>query len=260
MIPRDPARVLVLAHGFPWPDDSRSDGELIQYAQAAVGRWAAFAEAHHAIIVSPAFGGHAFPRYREMSGRSTRPDEFVNALVDEVAGEHLPQFHGRFSLHGHSAGGQFAARYLVTHPQRLEEVVLSAPSTYPAPDPAIPWPNGMGASVMDESGGSPAAGGGTGHVPAVFVPRQEGWLTAASEVSVSVLVGSGDTEPRPAAPGQQGSTRIERATTWVEKMHHFAEASQRTPTIRLVLADGLAHDEAAMAIPAQEILAHRWGS
>ena len=87
----------------------------------------------------------------------------------------------------------------------------------------------------------------------MFTPRPQGWLAAASEVSVSVLVGAQDTEPRPPEPGQQGSTSIERAIAWTDSMRRHAGASGRTPSIRLIQADRLDHDEAAMAIPAQEI-------
>jgi pimeloyl-ACP methyl ester carboxylesterase len=247
-IPGSPDRVLVLVHGYPWPDDSRPDSDLIEYARAAVSRWAAFAETHRAIVVAPVFGGQEFPRYREMLGRPIRPDELVNLLVERAAREHIPHFAGPFSLHGHSAGAQFAARYLVTHPERLDEVVLSAPSTFPMPDPRIPWPNGM------------ATAGASGQASAEVNPEPAGWLTAASAVSVTVLVGSRDTELRPPAPGQHGSTRIGRATAWVESMRRHAQASKRTATIRFVLAEGFDHDEEAMAVPAQEILARRWRS
>lgn len=258
-VPRCPVRMLVLAHGFPWADGSQSDGFLAEYARAAVERWTAFAEAHHSIIVAPAFGGSDFGGYRALFGRKIDADEFVNAIVDQVAREYLPSFSGRFSLHGHSAGAQFAARYLVTHPGRLEEVVLSAPSAYSFPDPALPWPDGMAAVVRDQLSGSRADGKAPGQAAgAIFVPRPTGWLAAASEVSVSVVVGSRDTEPRPPEPGQQGSTRIERAIAWVDSMHRYAEANDRASTIRLVQADGLDHDEAAMAIPAQQILAQNW--
>jgi pimeloyl-ACP methyl ester carboxylesterase len=242
-VPSNPVRVLVLAHGYPWPDGSRSDGELIEYAQAAVERWAAFAERHHAIVVAPAFGGQEFPLYREMLGRSIDPDEFVNLLVAKAGREHIPGFAGRFSLHGHFAGAQFAARYLVTHPHRLDEAILSAPSTFPLPDPGIPWPNGMAAAARSE-----------------FGPRAAGWLEAATEVRVTVLVGSRDTERRPPAPAQQGATRIERAAAWVESMCRHAESRDKAATIRFVAAEGLDHDEKAMATAAQEILAQSWAN
>jgi hypothetical protein len=202
-IPDNPDRVLVLAHGYPWPDDSRLDSDLTQYARAAVRRWAAFAEAHRAIVVAPVFGGQEFPRYREMRGR-------------------------------------------VTHPGRLDEVILSAPSTFPVPDPGIPWPHGMATARIHEGIGSG------------FTPDPIGWLTAASTVSVTVLAGSRDTEQRPPAPGQEGSTRIGRATAWVESMRRHAQASKITATIRFVMAEGFDHDEEAMAVPAQKILAQRW--
>jgi hypothetical protein len=75
---------------------------------------------------------------------------------------------------------------------------------------------------------------------------------------VTVLVGSRDTERRPAAPGQQGATRIERATAWVESMRRHAQGAGKAVSVRLVAAEGLDHDEEAMAAPAQEVLAQRW--
>ena len=164
----------------------------------------------------------------------------VNDLVDELGGQHIPGFTGRFSLHGHSAGGQFAARYLVTHPDRLEAAVLSAPSTYPMPDPALAWPNGMGA----------AANG--------YRPAPASWLLAATGVPVTVLVGSQDTEPRPPSPGQPGATRIERAAGWADRMRRHAEAAGRPATLQLAVAPGLGHDETAMAGPAQDLFARCW--
>jgi pimeloyl-ACP methyl ester carboxylesterase len=260
-VPRGAVRVLVLAHGFPWADGSQSDGFLAEYARAAVERWTAFAEAHHAIVVAPAFGGSEFGGYRALFGRKIDADEFVNAVVDQVAGVYIPSFNGRFTLHGHSAGAQFAARYLVTHPERLEDVILSAPGAYPFPDPALPWPDGMAAVVRDRLSGSRADGKAPDQAAgAVYAPRPAGWLAAASEVCVSVLVGSRDTNPQPPEPGQRGSTRIERAIAWVDSMHRHAKVSDRTPTIRLVQAEGLDHDEAAMAMPAQEILARKWAT
>ena len=260
-IPGRPARVLVLAHGFPWLDGSQSDDFLAEYARSAVARWTAFADAHRAVVVAPAFGGSDFGGYRALFGRKVDADELVNAVVDEVAREHVPDFDGRFSLHGHSAGAQFAARYLVAHPERLAAVVLSAPSAYPFPDPAQPWPDGMAPVIRDDLSGSAADGKAPGLAAGtVFVPSAAGWLTAASAVPVSVLVGSLDTEPRPAEPGQYGSSRLERAAGWITSMHLHARAHGRTPSIRLVCAAGLDHDEAAMALPAQQILASQWAA
>jgi pimeloyl-ACP methyl ester carboxylesterase len=258
-VPDDPVRVLVLAHGFPWVDGSQPDSFLTRYAHEAIERWRAFAGAHRAIVIAPVFGGSDFGGYRALFGRKTDADQFVNVVVDRTGEKHIESFDGRFTLHGHSAGGQFAARYLVTHPERLEHVVLSAPAAYPFPDPGRPWPDGMAPVVRDELSGTPAEGKAPDQAAgAVFTPRPAGWLTAAGQVRVSVLVGSRDTDPQPPEPGQDGATRAERAAAWIASMRRLAEAAGTAPAIRLVRPEGLDHDEAAMAIPAQEILGRAW--
>jgi pimeloyl-ACP methyl ester carboxylesterase len=211
------------------------------------------------MVLAPVFGGEAFPAYREMSPTTYGPDQFVDDLVDEVATDQIPSFDGRFSLHGHSAGAQFAARFLVAHPHRLKQVVLSAPSTYPFPNSAVPWPHGAGHRVAGRSvslsrhRGEKEAGS-----PSIesAAPRPQDWLCAASEIPTTVLVGSLDLEPRLDAPGQRGSTRIERATAWVEAMRQYAEDHNRPQSIRLLIIDGLDHDEEAMTAPAQAILSN----
>jgi pimeloyl-ACP methyl ester carboxylesterase len=236
-VPGEPERILVLAHGFPWLDGSKSDEELAQYAQQAVDRWTPFARQHGVVLLAPAFGGRDFDGYQGMHGRDIRPDQYVNDLVDTAAAR-LPRFDGAFSLHGHSAGGQFAARYLIAHPGRLDQVVLSAPGTFPFPDPATAWPYGQGQAPG-------------------FTPDPAAWR-AASLVSVAVLVGSRDTEERYPEPGQPAGSRLDRAQAWVTSMHGQARASGLASGVRLVVAEGLDHDEVAMAEPAQAVLVRAW--
>jgi len=245
-VPKNPRRVVVLAHGYPWPDGWMFGPFLLAYAKSAARRWQQFAESNAAILLVPALGAGDFGGYREMFGLRIDADEFVNRLIDCSAAPLIRNFDGRFVLHGHSAGGQFAARYLVTHPARLHHAILSAPSTYPFPDPTIPWPNGMGSMVRGPESGSR---NGT-----AFAPDADGWLRAASEVPVIVLVGSKDVTRRPPSPGEPGTTRLDRAKAWVDAMQRFAESKGRIPTVRLVVAPGFDHDEAAIAVPAQQIL------
>ncbi len=245
-VPNDPRRVLVLAHGYPWPDGWLFGPFIRAYAQSAVRRWASFAQANAVLLLAPAMGAGDFAGYREMVGRRIDASDYVNALVDKCAGPLIPHFDGRFALHGHSAGGQFAARYLVVHPARLTQAVISAPSSYPFPDSSIAWPDGMAPSIRSKSSGRRAG--------SVFAPDPLGWLQAASQVPVAVLVGSKDTELRPHSNTQPGRTRIERATSWVNAMKRLAESNGKTATVKLVIAPGLDHGEAAMAIPAQRIL------
>jgi pimeloyl-ACP methyl ester carboxylesterase len=251
-VPRMPRFIVMLAHGYPWPDGWLFGPFLLAYAKGAVTRWMAFGESKAAIVLAPALGAGEFAGYREMFGRRIDADEYVNRLVDRSAGPLIPGFDGRFALHGHSAGGQFAARYLVTHPSRLRCAILSAPSTYPFPDPKVAWPNGMGAGIRGAQSGDRAG--------KLYSPNPSGWLRAASEVAVTVLVGSRDTGTRPASPAQPGSTRLDRAKAWVKAMTRLAESSEKAPTVRLVIEPGLDHDEAAIGVPAQRILAMEFAS
>jgi pimeloyl-ACP methyl ester carboxylesterase len=246
-VPDAPRRVLVIAHGFPWPDNSRTDAQLLAYASARMEAWKDFARRHGVILIAPVFGGTAFPGYREMTGACRRPDEFVNQLVENLGRRFVGErFDGRFSLHGHSAGGQFAARYLLSHPGRLREVILSAPSAYPFPDPHVMWPYGMAA------GRDPL----TGH--AAIAPPKTLWIAAATTVTVSVLVGSSDVEDRPSAPGQVGSSRLTRGRQWVEQMRALARAEGLVAKTGFVVVEGLGHDEDAMTAPVQARLADDW--
>jgi pimeloyl-ACP methyl ester carboxylesterase len=246
-LPDAPRRVLVIAHGYPWPDNSRTDAQLLAYASARVQAWKDFAGRHGVILIAPVFGGTAFPGYREMVGEYRRPDEFVNQLVDNLGRRYLGErFDGRFSLHGHSAGGQFAARYLLSHPWRLREVILSAPSAYPFPNPHVVWPYGMAAVPRPV----------TDH--AVIAPLKTRWIAAATTVTVSVLVGSLDVGDRPLAPGQVGSCRLTRGRQWVEQMRALARAEGLVAKVGFVVVEGLGHDEDAMTAPAQARLADGW--
>jgi pimeloyl-ACP methyl ester carboxylesterase len=245
-VPRDPRRVVVLAHGYPWPDGWLFGPLLLEYVRRAARRWVSFAQANAALILAPAMGAGDFAGYREMVGHRIDASDYVNTLVDRAAKPLIPDFDGRFALHGHSAGGQFAARYLVVHPARLTQAILSAASSYPFPDSSIAWPDGMAPSVRGRSSGRRAGN--------LFAADPGGWLQAASQVPVTVLVGSRDTQPRPSSRTQPGRTRIDRAKAWVNAMKRLAESNGKTATVKLLIAPGLDHDEAAMASPAQRIL------
>ena len=258
-VPVDPTDIAVLVHGYPWPDDSRSMDQLIEHAKSYVARWQPFAAMHGLILVAPAFGSGDFAGYREMFGRRVDADEFLNELVDEFGERFIPGFDGRLFLYGHSAGGQFAGRYLVTHPDRLKAVVLSAPSTYPMPDTTIEWPYGMAPTLRTaelsgsaETGKDPANAGG-----AEFHPDPEGWIRAATQVPIMVIVGSADTEPRSPSLGQKGENRIERAASWIVSMQSLAKSNGGDAVISLSLIEGIGHDPVALAEPSQELLVLR---
>lgn len=229
-VPPDPVRLLLLVPGHPWPDGSRTDEQLREYAAAMVEQWRPFAARHAALVVAPVFGT-LYPDFREGGGAA----DYVVALTQRIIGRYLPDSDGRFALHGHSAGAQFAVRFLVAHADRLSDAIISAPSEYAFPATGVPWPHG-------------AAG----------APDTADWVAAAARVRVTVLVGSRDLEPRPAAPGHGGATRPERARAWVAAMRQLATDGGIAPTIDLRTIDGVDHDEITMGQAAREILTGHW--
>lgn len=259
-VPADPEAVLVMAHGYPWPDDSQSLDDLLKHAESYVRRWQPFAAEHGLILIAPAFGSGDFAGYRDLFGRRIDADAFVNALADEVGGRFVPDYERRIYLYGHSAGGQFAGRFLVAHPDRLKGVVISAPSTYPFPDSTIAWPYGMAPAVRTSESGSTE----TGKDPyqsegATYRPDPSSWLKAVSTVPIRVIVGLADTETRSASPGQLGVTRIERAQAWVEAMDELGRANGANPSISLTLVEGIAHDPVALTKATQGLVVELMG-
>ena len=256
-IPPQPKKILVLIHGYPWPDNSRSEKQLTRTITLYIQQWKPFAEKHNYILLAPAFGSGNFAGYRRLFGRQIDADEFVNMLVEQTAKHHLTDFGGQFSLYGHSAGGQFASRYLVAHPQHLEKVILSAPGTYPFPNPEVSYPYGMKSSIRTARYSGTTA---TGKAPnkaegATYTPDKEKWIQAATEVPVFVLVGSKDTKDRDPEPGQRGANRLERAENWVSAMNELAREHHRQENkIRLFVVEGADHDPEALQPKAWSLL------
>ena len=235
-LPSTPKRAVAVAHGYPWPDGSKSEEEILAYTWTLVEAWREFAEAHAAVVLIPPLGSSRFADYRTLSeeGRP-RPDVYLDHLVEQLARLlRVSAADFRFSLFGHSAGGQFAARYLLLNPKRLTAAVVSAASTYPFPSGNTVWPYGM-------AGAPPAAD----------------WAVACTVPAV-VCVGADDRERRPDAPGQAGTTRVQRATDWVEAMRRYAGARMLTPRMSLSLAPGHDHDEVPMSEHGQKRLAELW--
>lgn len=252
-----PRQILVIAHGYPYPDDSRTPAQLFDHAEAYVERWQAFADQHQLVLLAPLFGSGALAGYRELFGTVIDADRFVIELVSAFGSAHVEDFDRRFVLYGHSAGGQFASRFLAMHPDRLNGVVLSAPGRYAMPHPGIPWPHGSAPTTRDAllSGDrvtkmSPALA--EGHR---FVPAFEGWVDAACELPIRVVVGLDDLDLQGPAPGHDGRTRVDYARNYVERMRDLAERFDCTASISLHQVEGVGHDPVALTETCQREIA-----
>jgi hypothetical protein len=230
-------KIAVLVHGTP-PKGTTAEENARYY----IVNWVDFAEAHGCLLLAPAFnqedfssvlGDHALGGYRGLFGRAIDADAWVLRLVDA----HQQAFGApgeRFYLYGHSAGGQFTARFLVTHPDRIERAVITSAATYPQPDPQVAWPFGLGELhteiAWDEN---------TTRTVDV-VPDKTTWL-AATQRPLTVIVGLMDTSELPAYPGQKGTDRYTIGSHWVEDMAAFAKENNLTSQIQFEAIPGIGH-------------------
>jgi hypothetical protein len=179
--------------------------------------------------------------YRGLAGKQIGADKFVDRIVDQYRHQ-IGGVEG-FYLYGHSAGGQFAGRYAVRHPDHLKAVILSAPGRYAFPDPQAPWPYGqkeVTVRVRPED------------APRVIRPEPDGWRKAAA-LPIAVVVGTADTEPQPSRAGHIGNTRVDYARQWVDAMTRIAPEGKRR--IRLVTVPGIGHSSAGLTSACQKALA-----
>jgi len=236
--PKEPD-ILVLVHGTP-PEDETAEANARYYASS----WMAFAEEHDYLLIAPVFnqqnfssrrGDHAMSGYRGLFGREIDADEWVLRLVRA----HQAAFGSEdqpFYLYGHSAGGQFAARYLVTHPDTIKKAVISSAATYPQPTTAVAWPFGMGELHTDIEWDTDTIN--SVHI----VPDQQKWLSA-TQIPLTVIVGLNDTSelPEDLIPGQKGKNRFTIARNWVQDMAEFAAENGLESRFKIEIIPGRGH-------------------
>jgi pimeloyl-ACP methyl ester carboxylesterase len=250
-VPEKP-EILVLVHGTP-PEDETAEVNARYY----LTNWLDFAEKHGFILIAPAFnqadfssrqGAHALGGYRGLFGRKISADEWVLRLVTAYQ-QVFGLANGQFYLYGHSAGGQFAGRFLVMHPDFVKKVVITSAATYPQPTTEVAWPFGMGTLHTDVQWDTETIK----HVD--IVPDRRKWL-AATQVPLTVIVGLNDTAELPSAliPGQKGRNRYIIARNWIKDMAAFAEADGLESHFKLEIIPGQGHSMAGLIPYSQKAL------
>lgn len=119
----------------------------------AAGLAAAFldeCEARRITLVAPVFEVERYPNYQRL-GRSRRSedrgrfaDDALEAIVDDAMrrrggeGDAVP-----VHIYGHGAGGRFAMRFAMAHPQRAAAAAFSDAGSYTLPDAERRFPQGI---------------------------------------------------------------------------------------------------------------------
>ena len=253
-LPEKP-EILVLVHGTP-PEGGTAEANAEYY----ITNWIDFSEEQGTILIAPAFnqedfssrlGDHALSGYRGLFGREIGADEWVLRLV-RAHQEAFGSTDEPFYLYGHSAGGQFTGRFLVTHPQAVKRAVITAAATYPQPTNEVAWPFGMGELHADVEWDPDT----TRHVD--VVPDEAKWL-AATQVPLTVIVGLNDTGELPSylIPGQKGRNRYVIARNWIADMAALAEANGLESHFKLEIVPGRGHSMSGLLPYSQAALVSR---
>jgi len=212
--------LLVLIHGTP-SKALTAEETAVYYVDV----WRDFAEEEGIVLLAPSFNHEDFSSrkgeltdkmtgYRGLFGREIGADEWVLRIVDAYQ-QAFGEANEKFLLYGHSAGGQFVGRFLVTHPERVKRAVITAALTYPQPNSYVAWPYGMGElhteiewdahTVRQED----------------VIPDLQKWLEA-TQIPVTVLVGQNDVSKQLQRPGQKGTNRLVIGKNWVDDMKALA--------------------------------------
>lgn len=215
--------------------------------------WKSFADRYGFLVVVPEFDAQTFPGPETYNYGNVRQSMASNSLFNS---EHLWSYsiidrlfdavrrmtgsdRSSFGLFGHSAGAQFAHRYLALSPEPIAEFTIAANAGwYMTTDTSQPYPAGLGGLRTEAS------------VAKRFFESQ-----------LVLLLGDADTGEveagLPQYPGAvaQGPNRLARGQFYFQAMQRRATALRTGFRWRLSIAPGVGHADDQVAGPAAEVLA-----
>lgn len=219
--------------------------------------WVEQAERFDLIVIVPEFDATSFPdaahynygnvRASEKDGSAFKAQEFwtffiVDRLFDELR-DMLRSDRTSFSLFGHSAGAQFAHRYLaLAGCRRVDLAVCANAGWYMLPDRGLPYPAGAGGLVFSDDDLRRYLAS-----PLVLLLGE-----ADSDETVADL----PTNPEAMA---QGPNRLSRGRFYYSKCKDIAQRLNTKLAWQLVVAKGVGHDDQQIAEPAAKLIAGNSG-
>ncbi|MDX1517805.1 MAG: gamma-glutamyltransferase, partial [Woeseiaceae bacterium] len=182
--------------------------------------------------------GHVFDRE---SGERRPPEQWtfaaIEALFDDVVSR-TGSRQERYTLYGHSAGGQFVHRFLYYMPgARVKRFIAANAGWYTMPEFGTPYPYGLGDAAVSEAD-----------------------LMEALGKDVVLLLGREDTDyddpnlrKTPEAV-RQGPNRFVRGHSMYEAAREAAERLDTDLRWRIVVVDNAGHNNAAMTPAAAQLV------
>lgn len=212
--------------------------------------WIPHAEKAGFVLVVPEFSRADFPKDADYSlgsvldgeGRARAVEEtafgFIEPIFDAM-GRRIGNVTETYQLYGHSAGAQFAHRFLYFVPgARVSQVVAANAGWWTLPDPKVAFPSGLN--------GAPGV--------------SEAVLKGVLQRRLIVLLGTADTDPKDANLNRsegamaQGAHRFERGKYFFEQGQIRAIALDVPLGWKLGTAPGVGHRDSGMAPFAMEWL------
>lgn len=183
------------------------------------------AEDYGTPVIAPLFTRNDHRRFQRLAAGAAgvRADAAFDLTLREVA-ETCGVSFDKIRIFGHSAGGQFAHRYLMAHPERADRLSIFAPGWYSLPTTDYNFPYGVGGKR------SPIKS-----------------LDRFFDISTQVLVGERDRfrdsslRKSKKLDLMQGVDRVERANTWVSAMQARAREMTKPNRVELIVIPDAGH-------------------
>lgn len=183
------------------------------------------------LVIAPLFDVQRWPGYQRIAAHGQRADLALLGLLESVAFQTGVSTR-RVAVFGYSGGAQFAHRFAMLHPHRVECLCVCAAGWYT-------WPSATELVFPHSTG---------------FTPRRRLGEAAASnlgrflQIPLQVAVGERDnvvdalTRSSALLDAQQGTHRLQRAQSWVQHLHQLARERELSPNARLTVLPDAGHD------------------
>lgn len=236
------ASIIFVMHG-----GSRNADEYIK-------EWKKIAIDNGLIVIAPEFSKKTFPKSASYSLGKVFTNIFNNNVVqshdesqwtfsaiEPIFDYVVKQLNGtqtNYLMYGHSAGAQFAHRFLFYKPNaRVKRIISANAGFYTLPDLTVDYPYGLKGSGISENS-----------------------LIHALSTEMVVLLGEKDNDInhkgllRSPLAMQQGQHRLERGITFYKAAQTQAKNRQLTLPWQIKIVPGVGHSNSGMAISAQPFL------
>lgn len=183
------------------------------------------------LVIAPLFDAERWAGYQRIAAHGQRADLALLTLLDSVTFQTGVSTR-RVAMFGYSGGAQFAHRFAMLHPHRVERLCVCAAGWYT-------WPSATEQAFPHSTG---------------FTRRRRLGEAAESnlgrflQIPLQVAVGERDnvvdalTRSTVLLDAQQGTHRLQRAERWVRTLRQLAEDRGLRPNARLTVLPDAGHD------------------